>query len=75
VSACNELPSCCYGPIEGEYAYFTRVCPKCGRFVKADVEMVFNGIGQSSPAPNATCSRCGRVVMYFEGYYPAGGEW
>ncbi len=46
---------------EGE-AYFVPVCPTCARFVKADDTSAMNG------SPNATCSRCGRVTMLFEGY-------
>lgn len=42
-------------------ATFVPVCPHCGRFVKADeVTRVGN--------PNATCSKCGRVTMPFEGF-------
>ncbi len=45
-----------------EGATFVPVCPKCGRFVKAD-----NTI-QGVDRPNATCAKCGRVTMLFEGY-------
>lgn len=42
----------------------------CGRFVKADPEVTFTGGGDGPPVhqPNATCARCGRVMMLFEGY-------
>ena len=50
-----------------EGATFVPVCAKCGRFVKADrtVRMSESGL---RPGPNATCKRCGRVEMLFEGF-------
>ena len=39
----------------------------CGRYVKADPSVTCNHKGLA-PQPNATCSRCGRVQMVFEGY-------
>ena len=65
----GEAPSVCYGPIDGGDAVFTRICPTCGRFVKADDEMMFRNDGEFNHEPNATCSRCGRVEMEFEGWY------
>jgi uncharacterized Zn finger protein len=53
--------------IYGEGATFTPVCEKCGRFVSPDKEVLTSGDGQPV-GPNATCSRCGRVAMTFEGY-------
>lgn len=50
-------------------ATFVPVCQACGRFVKADDEIIVNGLDELSPRPNATCSKCGRVNMVFEGYY------
>ena len=51
-------------------AVFIPVCDKCGRFVKADNEMEFNIEGVfDKNKPNATCSKCGRIKMIFEGYY------
>ena len=47
---------------------FVPVCPKCGRFVKADETVLVNGFGELKEAPNATCSKCGRVEMPYEGY-------
>lgn len=55
-----------YGEGEFEGATFIPVC-KCGRFVKADESVRLNGYGHPVGA-NATCSRCGRVEMIFEGY-------
>jgi hypothetical protein len=45
-------------------ATFIPVCEKCGRFVKAD-EIVFINDRKKD---NATCSKCGRTKMLFEGY-------
>lgn len=49
-------------------AVFIPVCPNCGRYVKADDTVRFNDYGPSEDC-NATCSKCGRVNMIFEGYY------
>ncbi len=53
--------------VYGEGATFVPVCVECGRFVKADeaVRMSDSGL---MPGPNATCSKCGRVEMLFEGF-------
>lgn len=47
---------------------FIRVCPNCGRFVKPD-KIVKNIDENGKFEPNATCSKCGRVNMLFEGYF------
>ena len=39
----------------------------CGRFVKADRTVRMSDAGLM-PGPNATCKRCGRVEMLFEGF-------
>ena len=49
-------------------AVFAPVCEKCKRFVKADAEVLFNGFGELVDQPNATCARCGRTKMLFEGF-------
>ena len=49
-------------------AQFVRVCPRCGRFVKADKKIRVNGAEDLVEEPNATCSKCGRVEMPFEGW-------
>ena len=59
----------------GEYfgdALFIPKCPTCGRFVKADAKLDFSHnmlddykFGDT----NATCSRCGKVQMPFEGWF------
>lgn len=58
-----------------EGATFVRVCfkredgkPGCGRFVRADPTVLTSDAGLH-PGPNATCSKCGRVRMGFEGFY------
>jgi hypothetical protein len=51
---------------EGEYVC-VRVCPKCGRFVKADQEVTCGQLMQG--LPNATCSKHGRVTMPSEGWF------
>lgn len=51
-----------------EGATFVPVCEKCGRFVKADNSVwISEGIGLKD-CPNATCSKCGRTKMLFEGF-------
>jgi hypothetical protein len=49
-------------------ATFIPVCPCCGRYVKSDTTVLANGEGEVKHQPNATCSKCGRVEMPFEGY-------
>jgi len=60
-------PQVCYDDDAAGCAYFARVCPTCGRYVKADAEATFDGRGQPV-GPNATCRAHGRVQMPFEGY-------
>lgn len=47
-----------------EGATFIPVCEKCGRFIKADKIIYVNDRKKN----NATCSKCGRTKMVFEGY-------
>jgi len=49
-------------------ASFVPVCPHCGRFVKSDahISVNYNGLIRQ---PNATCSKCGRVEMPFDGFF------
>lgn len=60
--------------VYGEGATFVPVCAGidgkggCGRFVKADADVVVFASGLPAAETNATCSRCGRVQMLFEGY-------
>ena len=50
-------------PDKGMLQLYFRVCPKCGRFVKADK---FTKIPEyQGNEPNATCKKCGRVRMEF----------
>ncbi len=57
------------GPDADEYAgaSFVPVCVKCGRFVKADAVLYFQHDTLASGS-NATCSKCGRTEMLFEGF-------
>ena len=63
----ENTPVVGYGPVEddNEYYYFFRVCPKCGRYVKADERSKAPGYQTD---PNATCKRCGRVLMVSAGW-------
>lgn len=51
-----------------EGATFVPVCKNCGRFVKVDDELIFDGNDQPY-GTNADCKNCGRTEMIFEGYY------
>lgn len=48
-------------------AVCVRTCPVCGRFVKADDQVLVNDWGLKAAA-NATCAVHGRVQMPFEGF-------
>lgn len=48
-------------------ATFIPVCEKCGRYVKADPAIFVNDYGLKGQ-PNATCKKCGRTKMIFEGF-------
>lgn len=65
----ENTPVVGYGPWDGGYAMFERRCPKCGRLVKADEK---SNAAEAYPGleirHNATCSRCGRVRMPFQGW-------
>lgn len=49
-------------------ATFVPVCENCKRFVKADDVIWVNGFDELKDIPNATCKKCDRVRMVFEGY-------
>jgi hypothetical protein len=49
-------------------AIFLPVCETCGRFVKADDSISLSEGEGLSKEPNATCSKCGRTHMLFEGF-------
>ena len=53
---------------DSEKAQFIPVCEKCGRFVKADASIALNSYGLADQ-PNATCKKCGRTKMIFEGFF------
>lgn len=48
-------------------ATFIPVCMTCHRFVKADPSIMIGEYGISEE-PNATCTKCGRTHMHFEGF-------
>ena len=54
--------------VYGDGATFVPVCEKCGRFVVADDSVMVNEETGLVKQPNATCSRCGRTEMLFEGF-------
>ena len=64
----SEIRRICYGFQEGEEAVFIPVCEKCGKFVKADADIQVNDNGLKDE-PNATCKKCGRTKMLFEGFF------
>ncbi len=55
-------------------AVFVPVCMKCHRFVRPDQIVVIGEDSGLSPAPNATCKKCGRTHMHFEGFFEYTGE-
>ena len=52
---------------EAGTAVFVPVCMACGRYVKGDDSLTAGQVlgGQ----PTATCSKCGRTRMPFEGFF------
>lgn len=66
----EKLRRVVYGSRDGYYggATFVPVCEKCGRFVKADKQKRFRA-DTIVEEPDATCTKCGRVQMPFEGFY------
>ena len=67
-----DIPYFSYVLGTGGLATYMRVCPDCGRFVKADETAVFCGCPgeeETVSEPNATCKRCGRVEMPFMGFF------
>jgi hypothetical protein len=53
---------------DDERATFVPVCSICGRFVRADDSIQMNDEIGIMRVPNATCSKCGRTEMLFEGF-------
>ena len=49
-------------------ATFVPVCETCCRFVKPDETIRSSDEAGLSPDMNATCSKCGRTRMVFEGF-------
>jgi len=56
--------------VDGCAAVFVPVCETCGRFARADETVLIGEEAGLHPGPNATCKRCGRVRMLFEGFMP-----
>lgn len=57
------------GEEEGD-ATFIPKCVKCSRYVKADDSIkVHAWDGLLKDVPNATCKRCGRTQMLFQGFW------
>jgi len=58
-----------FGDYDDEYggATFVPVCERCSRYVKPDKLITFCR-GGLKDQPNATCSKCGRTQMVFEGF-------
>lgn len=54
--------------VYGGGATFVPKCIKCGRFVKPNEVIRFDGFGVKDE-PNAVCKRCGPVKMIFEGFF------
>jgi hypothetical protein len=50
-------------------AIFIPKCKNCGRFVKADKIILVNDEYGLKNQPNATCKKCGRIKMIFEGFF------
>lgn len=63
----GETPCVSYGDGEFSGATFARVCPVCGRFVKADKTVKFDRDGQPL-GRQATCRIHGRVALPWLGY-------
>jgi len=55
--------------VYGEGATFVRVCPTCGRFVRARRLIRFHFEGPPIDGRwTGTCRKCGRIEMPFEGF-------
>ena len=54
--------------VYGTDLVFIPACPKCGRFVRPDESILTKGEGEPVASQNASCARCGRVNMLFEGH-------
>jgi hypothetical protein len=65
MNECEGVRRVSYG---SECATFVPVCCECGRFVKSDKCIEINEVTGISNDFNATCARCGRTHMIFEGF-------
>ena len=68
----ENTPTVGYGPVDDCWCIFYRVCPKCGRYVKADERSKFGEYLHDTP--NATCKKCGRVQMPFAWWWTDEGD-
>ena len=59
----ENTPTVAYHAVDDCIPLFYRVCPKCGRYVKADDAVRIPEYAGNEP--NATCKKCGRVQMDF----------
>lgn len=50
-------------------AVFVPVCRICGRYVKANMTILSNELVGLRDEPNAKCSKCGDIKMFFEGFF------
>ncbi len=70
--SCESLGECEYTEMKRlNYggAVFIPVCIKCHRYVKPDDTVSVNEEYGLVKQPNATCSKCGRTWMHFEGFF------
>ncbi len=65
----EESPRVSYGDADDEFGIgvFIRVCPHCGRFVKAPEKAQFFLAGGAEA--KSECSKCGEIELPFEGYF------
>lgn len=64
----SDGPCVSYDCAGNGMAVFIRVCPKCRCFVRPDDNIFVGEESGLRPGPNATCKRCGRVEMDFQGF-------
>jgi len=60
------------GGEEGGVMLFKRHCPQCGRYFAPDKQISVRSAlneGVQFGDTNATCKRCGRITMGFEGFF------
>ena len=66
----SEDRTICYGEDdEMGIAVYVPKCSRCGRYVKADARV--RPLREKDD--NATCSKCGRTRMWFQGFFDPPG--